>query len=152
MGYSPSNKQGNYIRAINVSAQLLSQDQATLAGEPKEIAGAVGLLAEELYKVQNAFFEAEGFEEAHTQDAFPSRSRTSKPYSSSSKPSTPKSSGSGGLNVSPKQKRFFETLIDDIEQAGAEPKYTYDELNSSSSYDERQERVDELIEQRNDLK
>lgn len=149
-------KQGNYIRAINVAGTILANDPETIASDPKTIAKAVGALALELYKVQNKVYESEGFEaqDYSARDSAPkSRSGSPKRPARSSGSSTRRSSTSGDeLACSPKQRRFFESLIDQIEDAGGDPLYTLDELNTSASYDERQERVNELIEQRDDLK
>jgi len=150
MAYNPSNKQGNYIRAINVAATLLAQDPETLAEMPKDIATAVGHLAEELYKIQNAFFEKEGFEEAHTADSFTPKSKPSRNSSNNSKPRS--SGNSGGLKTSEAQARFFKKMIREIEDAGEEPVHSYEDLENASTYDERQMWVDELKDQSNALK
>ena len=54
--------------------------------------------------------------------------------------------------MSEKQEKFFGGLISEIKGMGGDPVYSIDDLNGSGSYDERQARVQELIEQRDELK
>lgn len=153
-----SNKQGNYVRAFNAAATLLAWDQETINGTPKEIAKAVGELTTKLYELQNDDYEEYGFDE-DTDTPLSRKPRQSRSSNGNSKRRSSNSrtrsrdddSGGGGLKTSDKQKKFFASLIDDIEDGGEEPVWSLADLSNAGTYDERQEMVDELIEQRNDL-
>ena len=146
-----------YIRAFTEAGRL-----AAAVAEPGDTVDAVldvvYSFTKGLYELQQTQIEEFGLF-TNTEPA-PSKYPTSKPSSSSSRNSKPRSSnssnrsssGGGGLQMSEKQEKFFGGLISEIKGMGGDPVYSIDDLNGSGSYDERQARVRELIEQRDELK
>ena len=154
---------GDFARSLNIAATIVAQDNKLIAeGSPDQIAEAIAFVAEAVYKKTAELADELGISDDTGRDARPKpvrdQTRTSSPSASRySKPSsTPKSSptgsGGGGLSESPKQTRFFQSLIAEIEKIGGEPVWSYDDLRAAGTYDERQEMVNELIAQRDELK
>lgn len=141
-------KDWTYIRSYDGAIKLLANDESTLEDTPKQIAKKVLALTDALFEAQQTFIE--GNELFTNTDPFPSQS--SRPQRSSSNGSTRRSSGSGGLKLSDKQEKFFKSVIHEIEGLGEEPNYSFEDLQQSTSYDQRQDRVNELLEQRDALK
>jgi len=109
-------KADNYVRAINTAATIIA-GQDTSQESVKDIIATVKKLSEGLYKLQNKFVEAEGFESEGPKSSYGKKS-----YSGSAT----QGSGSGGLT--PKQRttlgKAFDSLgdstpynLDDIEAA-----------------------------------
>ncbi len=132
-------KAGNYARAFNAAAAIVAA-QDTGDADKKVIVGAVGELAEALFKQQNKFQSKNDITEES-----PKASTSS---GKGSKRSSGRGSKSSGLTEN--QERAVKKAIRSIEDDDGESPYTIDELAeldpSGGKNSERSEAIGEIFE------
>lgn len=152
MTISKDSHRGNYIRAINVAGAVFSGTDATAAD--------LAAFAAELTDEQNTYFVDNGLDDTGGGSGNArSGGRRSSGRSSSSKRSSGRSSSRGssggkgkGKGLTDKQANFIQDMVDEVTEAGEDPVHDVDSIEAIYDFGERQEAINELIEQRDDVR
>ena len=138
---------GDLARSINCATELIAADTALIAeASPAQLADTMGLIVSEYLRVTADLMAEYNIQADSTgarrgpqpQATTPSQNS---PNGSAATPSTPAPTGGGQLNLSPKQAAFFQKVVGQADAKGGSP-YSYDQILTATTYDERQQMVD----------